>query len=138
MLFDFDAFDESQHLYVPIAPVPASRPKVARFGTYYSKRHQNYMKSFASFIEVMQPRWVYLDKKKRLFVIIEFACERPKKPTHPIPRYDIDNLMKLPLDCMTSSDIFWRDDSQIEAVVARKRYAEKNEEPHTKIEVMSL
>lgn len=138
MLFDFEAFDEPQYLYIPIPPVPASRPKVARFSTYYPKRHQQYIKSFANFIAVMPPQWNYLPEDKRLFVIIEFACQRPKKPTNPIPRYDIDNLMKLPLDCMTSSDMFWKDDFQIEAIVARKRYAEPNEESHTKVQVMSL
>lgn len=138
MLFDFDAFDEPQHLYIPIPPCPASRPKVARFGTYYSKRHQEYMRSFAAFLNVLPPRWTYLPKEKRLFIIIEFACKRPKRLTNAIPRYDIDNLIKLPLDCMTSAAMFWHDDFQIEAIVARKRYAETNEEEHTKLQVMSL
>jgi|TARA_B110000093_G_scaffold28792_1_gene28631 Holliday junction resolvase RusA-like endonuclease len=138
MLFDFEAFDEPQYLYIPIPPVPASRPKVAKFGVYYGKRHKEYMKSFAAFLKVMPPQWTYLPEDKRLFIIIEFACKRLKCPSKVLPRYDIDNLMKLPLDCMTSSDMFWKDDCQIEALVARKRYAEPNEEPHTKVQVMSL
>ena len=39
---------------------------------------------------------------------------------------------------MTSAAMFWHDDFQIEAIVARKRYAETNEEEHTKLQVMSL
>lgn len=138
MLYDFDAFDEPQHLYIPIPPIPASRGRVGRWNTYYPKRHKDYMKSFAAFIKVIPPTWTYLPKNKRLFVIIEFACQRQKTMTTLLPRYDIDNLMKLPLDCMTSSDMFWKDDVQIEVIVARKRYAEINEEAHTKIQVMSL
>lgn len=138
MRFDFDAFDEQQDLLVPFAPVPASRPKVARFGTYYSKRHQQYMKDFAKFVIAENIDWRFLEKEKRVFIIIEFACERPKKLTNQIPHFDLDNLVKLPLDCMTSSDIFWHDDRQVEAMVASKRYAKKGEIAHTKISVFSL
>jgi len=85
----------------------------------------------------MPPQWTYLPKKKRLFLILEFACSRPKRLINPIPRYAIDNLIKLPLDCMTNADILWHDDFQVEALVSRKHYAEPNEEPHTSIYVHS-
>lgn len=136
-MFDFSALGEPQALYLPIPPVPASRPRVARFGTYYSKRHQNYVKQFSAFISVEPPIWDYLTKDQHLIVGLEFVCKRPKRLTVDTPAVDIDNLMKLPLDCMTSAEIFWHDDMQITTVMAHKRYAEVKEEPHTLVRVFA-
>lgn len=136
-MFDFSALGEPQALYLPIPPVPASRPRVARFGTYYSKRHQNYVKQFSAFISVEPPIWNYLTKDQHLIVGLEFVCKRPKRLTVDTPAVDIDNLMKLPLDCMTSAEIFWHDDMQITTVMAHKRYAEEKEEPHTLVRVFA-
>jgi Holliday junction resolvase RusA-like endonuclease len=135
--FDFSSLDHPQTLMLPIPPVPASRPKVARFGTYYSKRHQEYVRSFAGYLKLEPPQWNYLPKEVQLIVGLEFVCKRPKRLTIPSPAYDIDNLIKLPLDCMTSAEIFWHDDVQITTVMAHKRYADKKEEPHTLVRVFA-
>ena len=129
---DFSSLDAPQELYIPIPPVPASRPKVSRFATYYSKRHQEYVKHFVTYFNYDKPIWTYLPDEA-LLVALEFACERPKKPSRHSPRYDIDNLVKLPLDCMTSFGGFWKDDVQIDVLIASKRYAIKGEEPHTSV-----
>jgi Holliday junction resolvase RusA-like endonuclease len=138
MNIDIASLETAQEYYIPVPPVPASRPKVARFGTYYSKRHQQYVKDFATCLVHYPPVWDYLPKEERLIVGLEFVCARPKKVVLAAPRYDIDNLSKLPLDCMTSADIFWYDDSQIELLIAHKRYAKKNEEPHTLVRVYAI
>lgn len=138
MKLDISALAPPQEFYIPVPPVPASRPKVARFGTYYSKRHQQYVKDFSSWMTVVRPRWRFLGKEERLIVGLEFVCSRPKKVVNPAPSYDIDNLSKLPLDCMTSAEIFWHDDSQIELLIAHKRYAKEREEPHTLVRVFTL
>jgi Holliday junction resolvase RusA-like endonuclease len=39
---------------------------------------------------------------------------------------------------MTSAEIFWYDDSQIELLIAHKRYAKEREEPHTLVRVFTL
>ena len=52
MNIDIGSLAKPQEYYIPVAPVPASRPKVARFGTYYSKRHQQYVKDFATCLEL--------------------------------------------------------------------------------------
>lgn len=137
LIFDFSAFDEPQVLYLPIAPVPASRPRVAKFGAYYSKRHQAYVRSFSGWIGVEPPQWKYLDKSMNLIVGLDFACKRPKRMTVSTPPYDIDNLVKLPLDCMTSAEIFWHDDVQVTTILAHKRWAERKEEPHTLVRVFA-
>lgn len=134
MQLDFDGLGGPQELYVPIDPVPASRPKVARYGTYYSKRHQQYIKDWTTWFSYAKPCWFYLGTE-RLVVSLEFVCMKPKTTKRESPRHDIDNLVKLPLDCMTSSDIFWKDDVQIEYLFASKRFARQKEEPHTRIKV---
>jgi|13_taG_2_1085334.scaffolds.fasta_scaffold103508_2 Holliday junction resolvase RusA-like endonuclease len=138
MNIDIASLESAQEYYIPVPPVPASRPKVARFGTYYSKRHQQYVKDFATCLHHYPPEWEYLDKEARLIVGLEFVCTRPKRVTNAAPHYDIDNLSKLPLDCMTSADIFWHDDRQIELLIAHKRYAKVNEEPHTLVRVYAI
>lgn len=138
MNIDIASLESAQEYYIPVPPVPASRPKVARFGTYYSKRHQQYVKDFATCLLHYPPEWEYLDKEARLIVGLEFVCTRPKRVTNAAPHYDIDNLSKLPLDCMTSADIFWHDDRQIELLIAHKRYAKVNEEPHTLVRVYAI
>lgn len=134
MRLDFDNFEGPQTLYIPLDPVPASRPKVARFGTYYSKRHQQYVKDFKTFFDVAPVPWVYLGHE-RLIVSLEFVCARPKTTKLKSPRYDLDNLIKLPLDCMTSYDVFWQDDAQIDYLFASKRFVNLREEPHTTVKV---
>ena len=134
MQLDFDGLGGPQELYVPIDPVPASRPKVARYGTYYSKRHQQYIKDWTTWFSYAKPCWFYLGTE-RLVVSLEFVCLKPRTTKRESPRHDIDNLVKLPLDCMTSSDIFWKDDVQIEYLFASKRFARQKEEPHTRIKV---
>ena len=138
MKIDISALRPAQEYYIPVPPVPASRPKVSRFATYYGKRHQQYVKDFAAYLDVCPPVWTYLPKEARLIVGLEFVCTRPKKVVNACPRFDIDNLSKLPLDCMTSADIFWHDDSQIELLIAHKRYAKKGEEPHTLVRTYEI
>ena len=138
MNIDIGSLRTAQEYYIPVPPVPASRPKVARFGTYYSKRHQQYVKDFATCLHHSPPVWEYLPKETRLIVGLEFVCTRPKKVTKAAPHYDIDNLSKLPLDCMTSAEVFWHDDCQIELLIAHKRYAKKDEEPHTLVRVYTI
>lgn len=134
MKLDFDGLQGPQKLYIPIDPVPASRPKVSRWGTYYSKRHNQYVKDFRSYFDLCPPEWFYLGNE-RLIVSVEFVCSRPKTTKLSSPRYDLDNLIKLPLDCMTSYDIFWKDDVQIDYLFASKRFTETLEEPHTSLKV---
>jgi Holliday junction resolvase RusA-like endonuclease len=137
-LEDLGHLVNSQELYVPIPPVPASRPRVARFGTYYSKRHQSYVRSFTAFLKYYEPAWEYLPRDRRLAVGLEFACKRPKKISVNSPPFDIDNLIKLPLDCLTSAEMFWHDDVQVEICIGIKRYAKKGEEPHTVVRVWEI
>ena len=137
MKINLDGLQALQELYIPIPPVPASRPKVSRWSTYYGKNHMQYIKSWGAWLDQMPQVWEYLDKDDRLAVSAEFVCKRPKKFTSVTPRGDLDNYLKLVLDCLTNSN-FWHDDKAVEFVIAHKRYATEREEPHTTVRVFTV
>lgn len=111
-------------------PVPASRPRVSRYGTYYAKTYLGWIKD----------SWRYVDQLKStpsdapMIVMIEcvFAKAKTSKLTHPLP--DVDNLAKGPLDQITklakeSNRGIWKDDKQVVALTVLKRFAEPGETP---------
>ncbi len=67
-----------------------------------------------------------------LRVEINFYFPKPKKPTNPYPRGDVDKLLRSCLDAMTG--IVWRDDSQVVEVSGTKSYVtEKVDQPGARI-----
>ena len=119
-------------------PVPASRPRVTRYATYYPKRYKAY-KDGADKAIPTSPRPML---QGNLRATIEFVCERPKTTKRSNPRGDIDNHMKSILDAVTGTrknpKFYWKDDDQITQVIATKRWPNGNEEPHTRIQVEQL
>lgn len=73
-----------------------------------------------------------------------FVMPRYKTSESPVHRADVDNLSKLPLDCMTQSlDAnkkfrFWSDDNLVVNLMALKRFTRDSEEPHTKVRVIPI
>jgi len=63
-------------------------------------------------------------------VDLEFAfhCKRAKNSKILTPRYDLDNLVKLVLDEMTSCGKFFTDDVQVTSLIAVKLFAEPGHE----------
>jgi Holliday junction resolvase RusA-like endonuclease len=119
-------------------PVPASRPRVTRWGTYYLKTYDNYRKQ--AHAAIPQSRLPPLEGV--LHADVEFICKRPVKITLDTPRGDIDNHLKSIFDAITgevnkkkglTGNGYWIDDAQVGSCTAGKRYAEPNEEPHTRI-----
>lgn len=116
-------------LRVPVAPVPASRPRVTRWGTYYTKTYKQYMADTADVLP-KAPRAL----EGRLDVRVEFVCHKPKTTKRLTPRGDIDNHLKAILDALTKAG-YWPDDDNIDRVEATKRWVDGKETPHTYIEV---
>ena len=110
-------------------PVPASRPRVSKWGVYYGKTYKAYMKQADDAIPQAKEPF-----DGNLFVDIEFACPRPKTTQRSCPRGDIDNYAKSILDAVTKKG-YWNDDDQIVVMTAVKRWAEDGEEPHTRITI---
>jgi Holliday junction resolvase RusA-like endonuclease len=72
---------------------------------------------------------------ERMVVAMHFRMPRPQShlnstgklrtaaPTHHTSKPDIDNLIKCVLDRITQSELIWKDDSQVDKLVAQKVYS---------------
>jgi Holliday junction resolvase RusA-like endonuclease len=109
-----------------IVPVPAARPRVTRWGTYYPKKYNEFRKGFTHLLEETElppPRTMPCS------LYLEFVCPRPAKPANDFPMGDIDNYIKSVLDS-AQGKAWFADDKQIIHVQGFKRYAAKGEKPH--------
>ena len=125
-------------LFLDNKPVSASRPRVSSYGTYYSKSYMNYRKEVHQILKKIAKD--YPIREKILFrVEMEFICYKPANPSNKdCPRYDIDNLVKAPLDAITHAKMIWKDDIQITEIKASKRYQEKGEDYGTNIRIIVI
>ncbi len=98
--------------------MPASRPRVSKYGTYYTKTYKAFRKEMAEALK----SWSTDPLGGSLLVDITFHCKTPKKPTKLWPRGDIDNYVKGVFDAFNG--IVWGDDDQVTAVRARKVYSD--------------
>lgn len=116
-------------------PVPASRPRVGRWGVYYTPTYKQYKADAAKAI----PLSTEPPLEGNLNASIEFVCYRPKTTKRSNPVGDIDNHLKSILDAMVGHKKhpkgYFHDDDQIISLTAVKRWAEPDEEPHTRITI---
>ena len=84
-------------------PVPASRPRVSRYGTYYGKAFQEEVSEFRKEFRPLL--------SDRLKIEAFFLVKKPKTSKLNHPRGDIDNYLKALLD--SCNELVWRDDVQI-------------------------
>lgn len=123
------AGDLLRTFFTDVPPVPHSRPKVGKFGTYYSKKTQgNRLALATSFREIPEDI-----TSAPVFLTLEFICQRPKRPTSMIPVGDTDNFAKGIMDELTKTAKVWHDDKQVVGLLAIKRYADTTESPGTNI-----
>ena len=131
-------------LVLSLKPVPASRPRVTRWGTYYLKTYKNYKDAAHAAIPVCTERTLDCE----LGATVEFICYRPKSTKMVSPRGDIDNHLKAIFDACVGVAAtkkqacqlkkYMVDDELISHVDARMRYAQPDEEPCTIITVGRL
>lgn len=117
---------------IPLPPVPASRPRVSRWGTYYLKTYATWKKSANEMLEPYAVPDLFLGLVN---CSIEAIVKRPKKLTRRFPRPDVDNFAKAALDAITTARVVWNDDDQVTSLTVSKRYAEPDEEPCTKVRI---
>ena len=117
-----------------LAPVPAARPRVGKWGTYYPPRYEKWKKeALLLFIAT-----TFKPTSKLVVVFIEVVCTKPRTGKLPTPVGDVDNYAKGPLDAMTKSGRFWEDDKQVVGLTVCKRYCHSDELPHMLIEWNSV
>jgi Holliday junction resolvase RusA-like endonuclease len=110
-------------------PVPASRPRVTRWGTYYAKTYSDWKKKFEAELKEFKETITV-----PCFVIVEAVAEKAKTSKLFFPRADVDNYCKSPLDVLTKKKC-WEDDSQIIELFTSKRFAEKGEEQRVEVSI---
>lgn len=126
---------EAYALDIPINPVPASRPRVGRWGVHYLKTYATWMKQIACMLPTRdEPHFA----EGPVAVLAEFILKRPQRLTRAYPRGDTDNYEKALYDALTKCGCIWKDDDQIVMALTFKRYAEPNEKPRIKVMVMGL
>lgn len=125
----FACHDGWWEFYLPHPPVPAARPRVSKWGTYYPKTYRTWrLDTEASLARFERP---VTTVQCAVYATVYVVCKRPKKLTREWPRGDSDNYAKAVLDAITRSGLVWKDDDQVVLHTAGKRYAEPGEEPHT-------
>ena len=116
-------------LLLNLKPIPASRPRVTRWGVYYGKTYTQYRKDCDLHIPHAE-----FSMDKPLDVRVCFYLPRPKTSKFDTPMGDIDNYQKSIFDILTDKG-YWDDDRQIVSVYAKKYFHDKNILPHTHMTV---
>ena len=109
---------------IALPPVPASRPRVSRFGTYYGKNYAIWKNK----ADALLRKEKFPSTNLPLQVHIEQVCKLPKTTKRTYPIGDVDNHAKGVLDAITRSDFGWEDDAQIIELNVTKRFAHADEE----------
>lgn len=116
-------------------PVPASRPRVARNGgVFYPKAHTARAEDLRKELKETTDHPTVGPVELRILSVMP-AYKTSDYPTH---RSDVDNLAKLPMDSMTTSKRYWKDDNLVCVLSSMKRFARDGEEPHTKIKIVDI
>lgn len=120
---------ETWEIYLPVPPVPAARPRVGRWGTYYPKTYQRWMAEADQLLRPLAEGAA--PSPEDIHVAVHTVALKPKTGKLPAPRGDVDNYAKAALDAITKAQLVWCDDKQLITMQATKRYAVGAETPHT-------
>lgn len=120
--------------HVPVKPVPASRPRISKYGSYYTKTYTDFRREAYLFLKTIKAKYPPCGEST-FSIEIEFVCTRPKKLTNPYPRGDVDNYLKGIIDSLVYAGMFFEDDIQITRMTGIKRYQEKDEDVGMNIKV---
>lgn len=125
----------THRFFFDTAPVPASRPRVSKWGTYYGKRYKAFRTAMqeetAEFRMGFRPLLA-----DRLRATVVFTVPRPKTTKLAVPRGDLDNYLKALFD--SCNELVWRDDVQVVEVEAMKQWSDSPDEGYITLEVEVL
>jgi Holliday junction resolvase RusA-like endonuclease len=111
-----------------VAPVPASRPRVTRWSTFFPKKYTQFKKD----MEMALTNTTFIPTTKLIYAQLDFFVGMPKswskkKKLAKNGKFcdnnaDIDNYIKAVLDSLEG--VYYENDKQIVMVRARKYYSE--------------
>lgn len=108
-------------LWLPIVPVPASRPRFSRWGgPYYGKNYTAFRKEAAVLLEQLELP-VEFPLRGELQASVIFIVKKPRTSKRTNPRGDVDNYFKT-LDVLNG--IIWKDDDQLVEATMRKQFGD--------------
>lgn len=122
-----------------VAPVPASRPRVTRFATFYGKKYTDFKSSMKMAVNDIQfvPFEGNVYAKLDFFVKIPISWSKKKKSSKEGKfcdnNADIDNYCKAILDAL--NDIYYEDDRQVVMLRARMYWSNN---PRIECEFMEI
>ena len=103
---------------IPINPVPASRPKVSKYSTYYGKKYTAFRKEVTPLIEDMELTPI----EGPITLSITFNISKAKSSKLEYPSGDIDNYCKAIMDSLNGH--LYIDDKQVVHLLASKQFVE--------------
>lgn len=113
-----------------IDAVPASRPRVSRYGTYYLPTYRSFKRTMSELIAKDRDQFTMAEGP--LSVVVWCAVEKPKTTKRKYPTGDVDNYAKAVLDSLNG--VLWDDDDQITELTVRKCYC-ADDKPFIYVEV---
>lgn len=120
-------------LVFPMEPLPASRPRVTRWGTYIAKPYKGWLAAAAKYLKTVN----VTIPEGHLRVHVEIVCTKARTSKLTTPKGDIDNYVKAPLDAITHAKL-WNDDKWVTELEARKRFAIPSESAHTRVVIYAV
>ena len=102
--------------------IPSPRPRVTRRGTYMPQKYVDQKRLIQSKLRGLKA-FSIVPLKIELFIGLK-PSKSAKNNKYPMPRGDVDNFSKSILDAMNG--ILFEDDTQIEELIVKKRYATDN------------
>ncbi len=114
-----------------INPVPASRPRVSRYGTYYLPTYRKFKAEMQQIVN--NDRGSFSKTKGPLAVTVVCRVRKPKTTELLHPRGDVDNYAKAVLDSL--NDVLWDDDDQIVQLTCFKEFCKDDQNPQIFVEV---
>lgn len=117
-------------IFLPLEPVPASRPRVTRWRTFYEEPYNTWKDTAEAALSglKLQP----LDGPLQLR--LEVLCTKPRTSKLDMPRPDVDNFAKAVMDALTKAQA-WHDDKQVGRLIVDKWWAAKGEQAGIRIEI---
>lgn len=106
----------------PISPVAASRPRVSKWGAYFTGTYKDFRNEAKPIVLDITKGWKPTDNK--LWVYVGVYPTKPKTSKLQYPRPDIDNYLKSILDLCNG--VVWKDDAQIVFIEATKAWAKSD------------
>ncbi|QOC54162.1 RusA family crossover junction endodeoxyribonuclease [Caulobacter vibrioides] len=124
---------------LPFEPMPSPRPRVRVIGkfaqVYMEKAYVDLKAQIAEFVKGTVERVGDDQFHAPVTILVESVATPPKTTKLSAPKGDVDNFAKTVLDALTTSEVVWKDDTQVQSLTTTKRWAEKGEPAHTQVTI---